>query len=48
MFSVLVSVRALKGEKGTDVEVPAPVGIAVTTDDGRIVGMSSKLYVYFV
>uniref|UniRef100_A0A8C7Y094 GTP-binding protein 10 n=1 Tax=Oryzias sinensis TaxID=183150 RepID=A0A8C7Y094_9TELE len=32
------SVRALKGEKGTDVEVPAPVGIAVTTDDGRIVG----------
>ncbi|KAF6739681.1 GTP-binding protein 10 [Oryzias melastigma] len=32
------SVRALKGEKGADMEVLAPVGIAVTTDSGRILG----------
>ncbi|XP_031708358.1 GTP-binding protein 10 isoform X2 [Anarrhichthys ocellatus] len=32
------SVRALKGERGTDKEVLAPVGITVTTDDGKIVG----------
>ncbi|RVE62695.1 hypothetical protein OJAV_G00159470 [Oryzias javanicus] len=32
------SVRSLKGEKGTDMEVLAPVGIAVTTDAGRILG----------
>ncbi|KAM6909997.1 GTP-binding protein 10 [Xenentodon cancila] len=32
------SVRALKGEKGKDTEIFAPVGITVTTDDGRILG----------
>ncbi|KAM9723173.1 GTP-binding protein 10 [Menidia menidia] len=32
------SVRALKGEKGTDTEVLAPVGITVTSDYGRIIG----------
>ncbi|XP_074539924.1 GTP-binding protein 10 [Halichoeres trimaculatus] len=32
------SVRALKGEKGQDREIHAPVGITVTTDDGRILG----------
>ncbi|XP_042346291.1 GTP-binding protein 10 [Plectropomus leopardus] len=32
------SVRALKGEKGKDKEVLAPVGITVTTDDGQILG----------
>ncbi|TNN75722.1 GTP-binding protein 10 [Liparis tanakae] len=32
------SVRSLKGEKGNDREVLAPVGITVTTDDGIIVG----------
>uniref|UniRef100_A0AAQ5X0A9 GTP-binding protein 10 n=1 Tax=Amphiprion ocellaris TaxID=80972 RepID=A0AAQ5X0A9_AMPOC len=32
------SVRALKGETGKDKEVHAPVGITVTTDDGRTIG----------
>ncbi|XP_020497617.2 GTP-binding protein 10 isoform X1 [Labrus bergylta] len=32
------SVRALKGAKGTDKEINAPVGITVTTDDGKIIG----------
>uniref|UniRef100_A0A3B4Z731 GTP-binding protein 10 n=1 Tax=Stegastes partitus TaxID=144197 RepID=A0A3B4Z731_9TELE len=32
------SVRALKGENGKDKEVFAPVGITVTTDNGRIIG----------
>ncbi|XP_037309101.2 GTP-binding protein 10 [Pungitius pungitius] len=32
------SVRALKGEKGKDKEILAPVGITVTADDGKIVG----------
>lgn len=32
------SVRALKGETGKDSEIFAPVGITVTTDDGRILG----------
>nr|XP_019948790.1 PREDICTED: GTP-binding protein 10 [Paralichthys olivaceus] len=32
------SVRALKGEKGKDLEIFAPVGITVTADDGRILG----------
>lgn len=34
------STRALKGERGKDKEILAPVGIAVTTDDGKIIGMS--------
>ncbi|XP_066538535.1 GTP-binding protein 10 isoform X2 [Hoplias malabaricus] len=32
------SIRALKGAKGQDVQVFAPVGISVTTDNGRILG----------
>ncbi|XP_012721186.2 GTP-binding protein 10 [Fundulus heteroclitus] len=32
------SVRALKGERGKDEEIPAPVGITVTDDDGRVLG----------
>nr|XP_020462934.1 GTP-binding protein 10 [Monopterus albus] len=32
------SVRALKGEKGKNTEISAPVGITVTTDEGRILG----------
>ncbi|XP_060937289.1 GTP-binding protein 10 [Limanda limanda] len=32
------SVRALRGEKGKDLEILAPVGITVTADDGRILG----------
>ncbi|KAM9310808.1 GTP-binding protein 10 [Pholidichthys leucotaenia] len=32
------SVRALKGEKGKDSEILAPVGITVTDDGGRILG----------
>ncbi|XP_059195363.1 GTP-binding protein 10 isoform X2 [Centropristis striata] len=32
------SVKALKGLKGADKEISAPVGITVTTDDGKILG----------
>ncbi|TKS82050.1 GTP-binding protein 10 [Collichthys lucidus] len=32
------SIRALKGQRGKDKEILAPVGIAVTTDDGKIIG----------
>ncbi|KAK5862301.1 hypothetical protein PBY51_017712 [Eleginops maclovinus] len=32
------SVRALKGERGKDQEILAPVGITVTADDGKIIG----------
>ncbi|KAM8735646.1 GTP-binding protein 10 [Acanthopagrus schlegelii] len=32
------SVRALKGQKGEDKEISAPVGITVTTDKGKILG----------
>ncbi|XP_061119623.1 GTP-binding protein 10 isoform X1 [Conger conger] len=32
------SIRALKGGKGADVEVFAPPGIVVTTDDGVVIG----------
>ncbi|XP_041649694.1 GTP-binding protein 10 [Cheilinus undulatus] len=32
------SVRALKGQKGKDEEICAPVGITVTTDVGKIIG----------
>lgn len=32
------SIRELKGQKGRDVEILAPVGITVTTDDGKIIG----------
>lgn len=33
------SVQALKGERGQDVEIMAPVGVTVTTDDGKKLGM---------
>lgn len=32
------SVQALKGEQGKDCIIPAPVGITVTADDGRLIG----------
>ncbi|XP_077382315.1 GTP-binding protein 10 isoform X1 [Festucalex cinctus] len=32
------SVRSLKGEKGKDAEILVPVGVTVTTDNGRILG----------
>ncbi|KAM4601299.1 GTP-binding protein 10 [Polymixia lowei] len=32
------SIRALKGEMGKDQEIYAPVGISVTTDDGKVLG----------
>ncbi|KAF4088451.1 hypothetical protein AMELA_G00083490 [Ameiurus melas] len=32
------SIRALKGAKGGDVEISAPVGICVTADDGKALG----------
>uniref|UniRef100_A0A8B9KI91 GTP-binding protein 10 n=1 Tax=Astyanax mexicanus TaxID=7994 RepID=A0A8B9KI91_ASTMX len=32
------SIRALKGARGNDVEIPAPVGISITTDNGKILG----------
>ncbi|XP_064195247.1 GTP-binding protein 10 isoform X1 [Anguilla rostrata] len=32
------SVHALKGENGEDVEILAPVGIVVTTDEGAVIG----------
>lgn len=38
-FDVFVSVRALKGETGKDKEISAPIGITVTADDGKILGM---------
>lgn len=40
-FIFIDSVRALKGERGKDEEILAPVGITVTTDDGKILGMSN-------
>lgn len=33
------SVRALKGERGKDHEIFAPVGVTITTDDGRVLGI---------
>lgn len=35
---LFLSIRALKGAKGGDVEIVAPTGICVTTDDGRLLG----------
>ncbi|XP_072535134.1 GTP-binding protein 10 [Salminus brasiliensis] len=32
------SIRALKGAKGNDVQVSAPVGISIITDEGRMLG----------
>lgn len=39
--SFILSIRALKGEMGKDTEILAPVGITVTTDEGKILGMSN-------
>lgn len=33
------SIAALKGERGQDVEIVAPLGITVTNDDGKNLGM---------
>lgn len=38
IFVLFFSIRALKGAKGGDVEISAPVGICVTADDGRALG----------
>lgn len=35
---LFLSIRALKGAKGGDVEIVAPTGIYVTTDGGRLLG----------
>lgn len=40
------SVRALKGERGKDVEIVAPVGVTVTTDDGKKFGMPESCHIY--
>lgn len=32
------SVRALKGDKGKDCEVDVPLGITITSDDGKKIG----------
>lgn len=32
------SVRMLKGGRGKDCSIPAPVGITITTDDGKLIG----------
>lgn len=37
------SVQALKGARGKDCSIPAPVGITVTTDDGRLIGNLNAL-----
>ncbi|XP_005998563.1 GTP-binding protein 10 isoform X1 [Latimeria chalumnae] len=36
------SIRALKGEKGQNCEIYAPVGISVTSDDGKLIGELNK------
>lgn len=40
------SVRALKGERGQDVEIVAPVGITVTADDGKKLGMPDSYNIW--
>ncbi|XP_032161141.1 GTP-binding protein 10 isoform X2 [Mustela erminea] len=35
-------VNALKGSKGKDCEIPVPVGISVTDEDGKIIGELNK------
>ncbi|KAL2084133.1 hypothetical protein ACEWY4_019651 [Coilia grayii] len=37
------TVRALKGQKGADVEIPAPPGITVTDDNGKVLGALNVL-----
>lgn len=41
----LNSVKALKGEHGKDCNILAPVGITVTTDDGRVIGRTFCLFI---
>lgn len=38
LFVYLCSVSALKGSKGKDCEIPAPVGISVTDENGKVIG----------
>lgn len=38
------SIRALKGEKGKDCIIHAPVGISVTSDDGEAIGELNKMH----
>lgn len=40
------SVHALKGERGQDVEIMAPVGITVTTDGGKSLGMPDSYNIW--
>lgn len=46
-------VNALKGSKGKDCEIPVPVGISVTDENGKIIGKCSidskvvKMYIFF-
>uniref|UniRef100_V9KYH1 GTP-binding protein 10 n=1 Tax=Callorhinchus milii TaxID=7868 RepID=V9KYH1_CALMI len=37
------SIRSLKGKKGKDCEIYAPVGISVTTDKGKVIGHLNKV-----
>lgn len=42
---IFFSIRALKGAKGEDTEISAPVGICVTRDDGKTLGnFTQRLY----
>lgn len=45
MILFINSVRSLKGDKGKDEEILSPVGVTVTTDDGRILGKSEAQHV---
>ncbi|XP_078394566.1 GTP-binding protein 10 [Cetorhinus maximus] len=36
------SIRSLKGTKGNDCEIHAPVGISITNDDGEVIGELNK------
>lgn len=38
LCDVFFSIHALRGAKGEDTQVFAPVGISVTADNGRILG----------
>lgn len=38
----------MKGAKGGDKDILAPVGITVTTDDGIVIGMSEIINTLFI
>lgn len=38
MYTFFGRVSALKGSKGEDCEIPVPVGISVTDENGKIIG----------